>query len=232
MTHRFRNDGTALSGCVTQRRPLLIPERRATRPRPVSGLPDHPSPGLPTPTGAVAVRVRSLVTVAGQCRILTGFPFHSCDVWQAFLPWPSLKHLDAGNAREPFAWRNRPVAGVRKVPDLTAMYLDIPACDNLPEPCMATFRETGPGQVVQTVRLWRNAQWSWCAVVGWADGAAIPAIIQPIEESGDGPALLLHCGDQGLRLAVVGEASTRWDTADATQWGEPFLIVTPDAQWR
>ena len=182
----------------------------------------------------MAVRVRSLVTVAGQCRIHTGFPFHSPDVWQACPPWPSLKHLDGGDARPLFAFRNPAVAGLRKVPDPTAMYLDIAANATLPEPAMATFRESGPARALQELRLWRDAAWIWCAVTGWAEDGAGPALIQPIEESGDGPALLVHGGPCGLRLAATGspEATVHWDLANLGQWGEPFLIVRPEAEWR
>ena len=110
------------------------------------------------------------------------------------------------------------------------MYLDIPANANLDEPVLATFKADGPPQPVRELRLWRNDSWMWCAVTGWAEAGAVPAYIQMIEESGDGPARLVHGGAFGLRL---GEGVvTRWSTDDATQWGEPFLIVTPDAQWR
>ncbi len=110
------------------------------------------------------------------------------------------------------------------------MYLDIPASANLDEPCLATFKEDGPAVPVRELRLWREDRWTWCAITGWADGGAVPAFIQPIEESGDGPARLVHGGPLGLRLGVG--AVERWSTDDATQWGEPFLIVTPEAEWR
>ena len=113
------------------------------------------------------------------------------------------------------------------------MYLDIPASENLPEAVMATFRETAPGKPVQALRLWRHGAWHWCAVTGWDEHGAVPAVIQPIEESGDGPARLVHGGALGLRLAEHdGASSMRWDLADAAQWGEPFLIVRPEAEWR
>lgn len=114
------------------------------------------------------------------------------------------------------------------------MYLDISACANLPEPVMATFRENGPGRGLRALRLWRDGVWTWCAITGWDAAGAVPAVIQPIEESGDGVALLVHGGPCGLRLAATGdpEASVRWDLADSRQWGEPFLIVRPDTEWR
>ncbi len=115
------------------------------------------------------------------------------------------------------------------------MYLDIPANDNVSEPAMATFKETGPSRSIRAVRLWRDDAWHWCAITGWDEDAAVPAQVAPIEESGDGPALLLHGGSHGLRLATIAEpgdlAGVRWDLADARQWGEPFLLCTPDTRF-
>ncbi len=114
------------------------------------------------------------------------------------------------------------------------MYLDIPANDNVCEPTMATFKETGPSRPVEAVRLWRDDAWQWCAITGWEDDATAPAQVAPIEESGDGPALLLHGGSHGLRLAQIVDpqaaAHVRWDLADPAQWGEPFLLCRPDTQ--
>lgn len=119
------------------------------------------------------------------------------------------------------------------------MYLDIDANDNLGEAAMATFKDTGPGSRITAVRLCRDGVWQWCAITGWADGP-VPAFITPIEESGDGPARLLHGGAQGLRLIAIaapaGErplpaattGAVRWDVQDSQQWGEPFLICRPD----
>jgi len=114
------------------------------------------------------------------------------------------------------------------------MYLDIPASGNLDEAAMATFRETGPAAPVRRLRLWRDGAWRWCAVTGWSDGGPVAAAIQAIEESGDGPARLVHGGPLGLRLAEQEDpaAAIAWDLADPRQWGEPFLLLTPEAEWR
>ena len=112
------------------------------------------------------------------------------------------------------------------------MYIDIDPNDNLDEACMATFKETGASAPVRAVRLCRDGVWQWCAITGWADAAAIPALLTPIEESGDGPALLLHGGNHGLRLAAIpapaDHTRVRWDLGDANQWAEPFLLCRPD----
>jgi hypothetical protein len=114
------------------------------------------------------------------------------------------------------------------------MYIDLEPSDNLPEAVMATFSETGPASPVQAIKLWRDGVWAWCAVTGWSEDGPVPALIQPIEESGDGPARLVHGGPHGLRLAALAspEATVRWDLADGSQWSEGFLLVTPEAEWR
>jgi hypothetical protein len=119
------------------------------------------------------------------------------------------------------------------------MYIDIPANDNLDEPAMATFKETGPARAVRAVRLWREGGWQWCAVTGWGEQGPVPALLTPIEESGDGPARLVTGGDHGLRLAPLADLAApapatvptvAWDLARREQWGEPFLLCTPEIE--
>jgi hypothetical protein len=115
------------------------------------------------------------------------------------------------------------------------MYIDILPNDNLPEPAMATFTITGPAIAVRTVRLWREDRWAWCAITGWSESGPVPAWFHPIEESGDGPARLLTGGEHGLRLAEIpgpDAADPAWDLGDGSQWAEPFLITTPEAEFR
>jgi hypothetical protein len=113
------------------------------------------------------------------------------------------------------------------------MYLDLDASDNLPAPAMATFKETAPSRRITAVRLLREGGWMWCAITGW-DAVPVAAWFTPIEESGDGPARLLHGGAQGLRLAPIASpaaaGAVRWDVAEPAQWGEPFLIIRPEAE--
>jgi len=116
------------------------------------------------------------------------------------------------------------------------MYIDIEANANLDEDCMATFNATGPARPLRAIHLDVDDTWTWCAVTGWEDGHPVPAQLTPIEESGDGPALLVSGGNQGLRLARLAgpdaDMSAGWNTADAQQWAEGFLIVVPDTLYR
>lgn len=114
------------------------------------------------------------------------------------------------------------------------MYIDIDPNDNLDEACMATFKETGASAPLHAAKLWRDGIWQWCAITGWADDVPAPALVTPIEESGDGPALLLHGGNHGLRLAAIAgpeaAAAVAWDVADAAQWAEAFLLCRPGTE--
>src|SRR3954469_24084060 len=97
---------------------------------------------------------------------------------------------------------------------------------------MATFKEVAASVPVRSIRLEIDGRWQWCAAVAWSEAGPGPALFTPIEESGDGPARLLHGGEQGLRLARLTDpdaaASVSWSLDDPRQWGEPFLICTPE----
>jgi hypothetical protein len=113
------------------------------------------------------------------------------------------------------------------------VYIDIEPNDNLDEPVIATFNQTGPGKPIVAVKLELNDGWHWCAVTGWNEGPA-PALFTPIEESGDGPAKLVSGDQQGLRLARISDPTQAknvvWSLADSAQWAEPFLICLPQVE--
>jgi hypothetical protein len=119
---------------------------------------------------------------------------------------------------------------------VSAMYIDISPNDNVDDSAMATFKETGPSRAIIAARLWRDERWQWCAITGWNESGSSSAFATAIEESGDGPALLLHGGEHGLRLSEIGSAdlaaAVNWSLEDRGQWGEPFLICRPDTQLR
>lgn len=115
------------------------------------------------------------------------------------------------------------------------MYIDIEANDNLDEACMATFNTTGPGRAVRAIHLEVDGVWTWCAITGWNDDVPVQATIAPIEESGDGPALLVTGGNHGLRLARItgpDQAAVVWSLSDSQQWAEGFLICVPETEYR
>lgn len=113
------------------------------------------------------------------------------------------------------------------------MYIDILPNDNLDEAVMATFNERGDKRSIQRIRLWRKQVWQWCAITGWHDEEPSDAHIMHIEESGDGEAMLVIGGNNGLRIAEIDgpdAALPEWDIDNDEQWAEGFLICTMDIE--
>jgi hypothetical protein len=91
---------------------------------------------------------------------------------------------------------------------------------------MRVFHDLEPPQPVRQIRLERETgQAQWCDVTGWTTaGVPCPALVQKVDDSGEGVAFLVHGGDAGLRLRPV-EHHTPWQLGDSQQWGEPFIIL-------
>ena len=67
-----------------------------------------------------------------------------------------------------------------------------------------------------------------CAVTGWSAAGPVPAYAAQVFDSGEGSVLLVYGGEEGVRLKPA--ASTEpWDLASPGQWGEPCLLLPPDA---
>lgn len=105
--------------------------------------------------------------------------------------------------------------------------IDIPPNPNCASVDTRIFPAVSSAQPVSQVRLARQAEEaSWHDVTGWTStGTPCPAMIQKVDDSGEGVAFLLHGGEAGLRLKPAGR-STAWRLDDAAQWGEPYLIVS------
>lgn len=105
--------------------------------------------------------------------------------------------------------------------------LEIPENPNCAPVDLRVFHDLAPPQRVEAVRLERAAGVpEWHAVTGWsAAGAPCPALLQKVDDSGEGVAFLLYGGDAGLRLQPAA-GQTPWRLEAARQRGEPFLIIT------
>lgn len=91
---------------------------------------------------------------------------------------------------------------------------------------MRVFHDLEPPRPASQVRLERQpGQPRWYAVMGWnLDHTTTPATARKVDDSGEGVVLLITGGSAGLRLQPA-EAHGPWDLADASQWGEPFLLL-------
>jgi len=65
---------------------------------------------------------------------------------------------------------------------------------------------------------------AWCEVVGWSREGVCQAYAATVEDSGDGTALLVFGGNDGIRLKPEGEP-TAWSLGTREQWGEPCLLL-------
>ncbi|MDP3703926.1 MAG: hypothetical protein Q8R78_06020 [Candidatus Omnitrophota bacterium] len=113
---------------------------------------------------------------------------------------------------------------------MTLEVLDNPNC---PPVDLRVFHDLGSATPIRQVRLSRDGQLpEWYDVTGWttANGRC-PALLQKVDDSGEGVAFLLYGGDAGLRLRPAGDASA-WGLDDPRQWGSPFVLLTDLADVR
>ncbi len=65
-------------------------------------------------------------------------------------------------------------------------------------------------------------------VVGWSSDGLVTALAALVDDSGEGSALLVYGGDEGIRLRPEG-SPLDWSLEEPSQWGEPFLLLAHDA---
>ena len=108
--------------------------------------------------------------------------------------------------------------------------VDVEPCENTELPLTRIFdaREE-PREVRRLVTFRRDGADGPCAVTGWGAGGPCPAYAARVWDSGDGVAILVYGGDEGIRLRPE-ESDAPWDLADAAQWGEPCLLLEADAE--
>jgi hypothetical protein len=81
-----------------------------------------------------------------------------------------------------------------------------------------------PREVTWVVALGRDGSEGPCKVTGWSSSGPCPAQAASVWDSGDGVALLIYGGDEGIRLKHA-DSQELWDITDPTLWGGPCLLV-------
>ena len=66
-----------------------------------------------------------------------------------------------------------------------------------------------------------------CDVTGWSASGPCPAYAALVEDSGEGVAMLVYGGDQGIRLKPA-DCPEGWDVSSPNQWGEACLLLDKD----
>lgn len=61
-------------------------------------------------------------------------------------------------------------------------------------------------------------------VTGWSEAGPVPAYAVVVEDSGDGTALLVYGGDEGVRLRPESSPE-EWSLDSADQWGDALLLL-------
>lgn len=66
-------------------------------------------------------------------------------------------------------------------------------------------------------------------VTGWSSEGPCEATALIVEDSGAGSALLIHGGDEGIRL-MPDDIDEPWSLDSANQWGEACLLLSEDVE--
>ena len=104
-----------------------------------------------------------------------------------------------------------------------------PNCDYMPLQVYEAQRDPVPIATVQLADLDRPH--GVYQVTGWSsegDGTPTPAMYAPVSDSGQAVVHLVYGGDWGVRLKAL-DSDEVWDLASADQWGEPYLMLTDEA---
>jgi len=82
-----------------------------------------------------------------------------------------------------------------------------------------------PAQVARVMASDPQGNEHMCDVTGWSRKIGpCPAYAALVEDSGEGVAMLVYGGDEGIRLKPV-ERQEHWDLSSPHQWGEACLLL-------
>jgi hypothetical protein len=112
------------------------------------------------------------------------------------------------------------------------MYVEVDSSPNWEGSVFIRFREQGQARRVAQVRTYdRISTGEWCTITGLrgeCPEGLCHAFAQRVEDSGAGTVYLVWGGNWGLRLKPAIHEGP-WSLDDASQWGEPYLLMA-DAQ--
>ena len=108
--------------------------------------------------------------------------------------------------------------------------VDVQAGDNCDYPVNRMFSSLGePKQVVWLDGPGHSGEVGTFQVTGWSSEGPCPAYAVQVEDSGEGMALLIYGGDEGIRLRPK-ESLELWSISSKTQWGEPCMLLDVDSE--
>jgi len=112
----------------------------------------------------------------------------------------------------------------------TTMFIDVEPNDNINSRVSTLYRDRGTPREVYCIKYDLQGTDEPVQITGYDldTGKPCPAYACPIEESGDGLALLIYGGSGGIRLKRLEDESA-WDVSSTNQWGETHLIYPHDS---
>lgn len=114
------------------------------------------------------------------------------------------------------------------------MFIEINVTEspNNPLSVNRVFEAHGAPKMVSKVRTWDpNGRECLCDITGWASEGPCPAYAVLVEDSGEGIAMLIYGGNEGLRLKPE-DCQEAWDVNSLRQWGEACLLLDKDVETR
>ena len=112
------------------------------------------------------------------------------------------------------------------------MYIevDVQAGDNCDYPLTRMFSATGePKPVIRVRGPGPRGELGLFDVTGWSAEGHCDAHAVQVEDSGEGWALLIYGGDEGIRLRTANSPEP-WSISNKDQWGEPCLLLDLDSE--
>lgn len=108
--------------------------------------------------------------------------------------------------------------------------VDVEVGDNCDYPLNRVFSAltvSTPVSSVETIGI--RGDLAMFEVTGWCDRQPCQAYSVIVEDSGEGQAILIYGGVDGIRLRPKG-SETPWSLEAADQWGEPCLLLDQSTQ--
>ena len=106
--------------------------------------------------------------------------------------------------------------------------IDVSESSNCPMELVRMFDTLGPStKISQVMSSDINGRPILCDVTGWSEVGPCSAYAVFVEDSGDGVAMLIYGGNEGIRLAISG-TTDQWELTNSKQWGEACLLVGKD----
>ena len=103
--------------------------------------------------------------------------------------------------------------------------VDVSGSDNCPLSLTRMFDALeDPVEVSRVEASGPDGEEGMCDVTGWSADGPCGAYAALVEDSGEGLAVLIYGGEEGIRLKPDGN-SENWDLDSPHQWGEACLLL-------